>query len=72
MSCNIRMADLVEKLGEALDKASSLEGDAMADYYHDKVLSLMERIRSAVNEAEVLIPAKYWPYPTYSQLLFSV
>ena len=43
----------------------------MSGYFHDKVLSLMEKIREVVNEAEVLTPDRFWPYPTYSQLLFS-
>jgi glutamine synthetase len=72
MACNSRMASLEEKLIAALDKAPFVQPDEVATFFHDEVLSLMEQIRSAVNEAEVLIPAKYWPYPTYSQLLFSV
>ena len=72
MACNSRMASLEEKLASALDKAPFVQPDEVASFFHDEVLSLMEQIRSAVNEAEVLIPAKYWPYPTYSQLLFSV
>ena len=35
-------------------------------------LSVMEKIRTAVNDAETLTPDRYWPYPTYSRLLFSV
>jgi glutamine synthetase len=72
MACNSRMASLEEKLIAALDKVPFVQPDEVATFFHDEVLSLMEQIRSAVNEAEVLIPAKYWPYPTYSQLLFSV
>ena len=28
-------------------------------------------VGEVVNEAEVLTPDRFWPYPTYSQLLFS-
>ncbi|MBO7348846.1 MAG: glutamine synthetase III [Spirochaetales bacterium] len=72
MSCNSKMSSLEEKLKAALDKAASVQPDDVASFFHDEVLSLMEQIRSSVNDAEVLIPAKYWPYPTYNQLLFSV
>ena len=71
MKCNKKMVQLEKQLESALAKASSDGADDMSGYFHDKVLSLMEKIREAVNEAEVLTPDRFWPYPTYSQLLFS-
>ena len=38
-------------------------------YYHETVIPLMEKLRSI---AETLVGAKYWPFPTYAELLFSV
>ena len=72
MTCNSRMSDLEEKLETALEKAPFVPSADIATFFHDEILSLMEQIRSCVNDAEVLIPAKYWPYPNYNQLLFSV
>lgn len=72
ISCNGKMSSLEEKLKAALDKAPFVQPDEVASFFHDEVLSLMEQIRGSVNDAEVLIPSKYWPYPTYNQLLFSV
>ncbi len=69
---NAILAELCRKLSYALDDAPTGMTLETADYYHDEVLSLMESIREAVNDAEKLVPGKYWPYPTYRELLFSV
>ena len=71
MKCNKKMVQLERQLESALAKVSASGTDDMSGYFHDKVLSLMEKIREVVNEAEVLTPDRFWPYPTYSQLLFS-
>ena len=38
----------------------------------DLVLPNMSTLRSYVDAAEMLTSAKYWPYPSYGKLLFSV
>ncbi|MEY8337002.1 glutamine synthetase III [Lachnospiraceae bacterium 62-35] len=43
-----------------------------AEFYCQQVLSVMERIRKAADQAESLIPDALLPYPTYDELLFSV
>ncbi len=43
-----------------------------AEYYHDSVLPAMQEMRVVADELESLVGEKYWPYPTYGQLLFSV
>ena len=43
-----------------------------ATYYHDKVLTVMGELRDACDRLEALVPADYWPIPTYADLLFSV
>ncbi len=45
---------------------------AQAEYYCDVVLPAMQELRTAADEIEALAGEKYWPYPTYGQLLFSV
>ena len=61
---------------DALEKAVSTvpEGDlpAAARQYRDGVLPAMERLRRTVDEMETVCDAKYWPIPTYGDLLFSV
>ena len=39
-------------------------------YYHDTVRPGMDAIRSAADALEDLTDKSYWPYPTYSDLLF--
>lgn len=43
-----------------------------AEMFHEKVLPLMEELKSAANEAETKIPGEALPYPTYDQLLFYI
>ena len=43
-----------------------------ARYYHDGVLSVMEELRAIGDSMESETAAKYWPYPTYTEMLFSV
>ncbi len=43
-----------------------------AKYYRNTVFKEMEETRVIADEIESLVGAKYWPYPTYGDLLFSV
>ena len=43
-----------------------------ADFYRDKVLSIMADLRTVVDEMENLTAEEYWPMPTYGDLLFGV
>ena len=38
----------------------------------DVVLSKMGELRVACDEAETMTAKKYWPFPTYGDLLFGV
>ncbi|MGE5606628.1 MAG: glutamine synthetase III [Bacteroidota bacterium] len=42
------------------------------EYYRDVVFPTMQALRAVADEIETLVGEKYWPYPTYGQLLFSV
>ena len=50
------------------------DGDtlAIARYYRETVFSQMETTRKPADKLESLVGSKYWPYPTYGELLFSV
>ncbi|HEX2947659.1 MAG TPA: glutamine synthetase III [Clostridia bacterium] len=41
-------------------------------YYRDVVVPAMEELRTVADDIESLVGEKYWPYPTYGKLLFSV
>lgn len=43
-----------------------------ANYFQNSVLTAMAELRAVVDELEVITAKKYWPYPTYGDLLFSV
>ena len=62
---------------KALDKASH-DAEELTDVctracaYRDNVLGAMSALRESVDELEALTAKKYWPFPTYGELLFSV
>ena len=51
------------------DKYESLEE---AVYYKEHVLPAMAKLRAAADGLETICGKDYWPFPTYSELLFSV
>ena len=65
--------DTMAAINEAMDKAPDAEGgiDA-ARYYREEIVRRMEEARQSIDQMESLTAAKYWPYPTYADILFSV
>ncbi len=62
-----------ETLHAGVQTALKTEGtQAQAVCYREKVFSAMQSLRTAVDEAELLVPTSYWPYPTYGDLLFGI
>ena len=53
-----------------LEQAESMEQEAYA--IRDSILPKMCQLRLPCDEAETLTARKYWPFPTYSDLLFGV
>jgi len=43
-----------------------------AIYYRDNIFSGMSELRLVVDELETLIARKYWPFPTYAEILYSI
>ena len=62
------------KLALLVDKVSEITEDykKASLIIKDEVLPCMEALRSAADEAETRTDEKYWPYPSYAKLLFSV
>lgn len=62
------------KLSLLVDKVSEITEDykKASLIIKDEVLPCMETLRSAADEAETSTDEKYWPYPSYAKLLFSV
>ena len=61
--------DLAQQLKEALAKVPTERVQAIA-YYHDVISVLMEKLRAEADILEQNTDKSYWPYPTYSDLLF--
>ena len=75
-----RLSGLVEQMSaktNGLEQAVVGLADAgdvgsQAAAIRDTVLPKMSELRLACDQAETLTPKKYWPFPTYGDLLFSV
>ena len=68
-----RIAERAEALAEAVVALHTIEGvEAEANAIRDTILGRMSELRVACDEAETLTAKKYWPYPTYGDLLFGV
>jgi len=74
---------LSEKIGLIAERVAALSADlaavpaaagceAESHYYHDVVFADMESLRVVVDESELLVSSKYWPYPSYGEMLFRV
>ncbi len=48
------------------------DGQAMARSFRENVVPVMRRLRSAVDQLELLVNKAYWPVPTYGDLMFEV
>jgi len=63
----------VTELETALLNAKDIEDtQACAEYFSSTVFEKMCIIRQTADELETIVAAKYWPYPIYSEILFSV
>ena len=67
------MDDKVDTLEDAmihLDSSSGIAAESEA--IRDTILPKMCELRAACDEAETLTAERYWPFPTYGDLLFGV
>ena len=68
-----KMSETIDHLAAAERTAQTLaDMTAKANAFHDKVLPLMDALRSAADDAETICSDKYWPLPSYSQMLYYV
>ena len=86
LACHVEssLANAVSSLNEQLLEATialktaleTVSGDASAEallrYYHDEVEQRTAAVSAIISRLEVLTASKYWPYPTFCELLFSV
>ncbi len=60
------LSDIVKELDQTKDIVEE------ANKIRDDVLGKMEQLRAVCDKAETMTAKKYWPFPTYGDLLFSV
>ncbi|MDD4700223.1 MAG: glutamine synthetase III [Oscillospiraceae bacterium] len=63
----------IEKLDNSILEAKN-QGTTLdiAKYYRETVFISMQSLRSVIDELETLVGKKYWAFPTYGELLYSV
>ena len=70
--------ELTEELMEKISKLESatnvpaLDPYATGIYYKDTVLPAMDDLRKTADELEGVVGKNYWPFPTYTDLLYSI
>ena len=75
-----RLSALLEQIDDAVDELESalvtlsMSADitAQANFIRDEIIPKMSLVRVPADEAETLTAEKYWPFPTYGELLFGV
>ncbi len=72
-ACVENMTSLVNQLEEDLQLAKK-ESDIqkLSRFFANTVLEHMEALRESADKAEHFIPKKYWPFPSYSELLYKI
>ena len=68
-----RISDKTEELESELLSLKAIDDVKDQGYFiRDNLLLKMSELRAACDEAETITAKKYWPFPTYGELLFSV
>ena len=63
----------IESMQSVVDAApKDVEELKIAAYCKDQILPAMAAVRKPADELELLVGKKYWPFPTYTDLLYSV
>ena len=70
--CDVIAANTDALEGSMLRLHDAEDVTAEACAIRDDVLPRMRELRAAADEAESITAAKFWPYPTYSELLYGV
>ena len=62
----------VKALENAVEKATESDVLKLALYYKDVIIPAMDAVRTPADKLELITAKKYWPFPTYGDLLFGV
>lgn len=75
-----KLSDLAEAFYDSIENLESQVNQAceikeilpQARYFHDNVLSEMERMRTTSDTIERIMPCEKWPVPDYSAMIYNV
>ena len=67
-----RLDETIDKLNYELDERKSVLDIETAVFFKDTIIPIMSEMRAISDEMETMIPDSYWPFPTYSELLFNL
>ena len=67
------MKNAFNTLKEASAKATTITNHVeQAKYYKNTVAPAMEALRKPADELEMIVDKKFWPFPSYGDLIFEV
>jgi len=72
------LSSLTEKLIEKTDNLFNISNNVPTDptkagqYYKNTVIPAMSELRIAADKLETVVGKEYWPFPTYTELLYNV
>ena len=70
---NEELLNKTVQLKTALETVSpTANNDQLLEYYHNEVEKRTADVRQVIDKLETLTASKYWPYPTFYDILFSV
>lgn len=73
-----KLSKLTEELIDAISSLEEVEKHIPADvpaasqYYKNTVIPSMNNLRAVADELEMIVSKDFWPFPTYSDLLYRV
>lgn len=69
-----QMKDVMDKLEQSIKEAQAIKNDCLlqANLWKEKVCTTMLELRTIVDTLESKVDEKYWPMPTYIDLLFGI
>ncbi len=78
-SIALNVSNLIETLILDIDNLEDVTSNVTvttpletALYYKDTVIPLMNKLRATADELETLVSEEYWPFPTYTDLLYRI
>ena len=72
-SLNSCLDTKIEKLNTSLLESKNYPNPKEnAEFYRDNIKVQMQEIRAIADELETIVSKEFWPFPTYSDLLFSI